>query len=164
MTAATAPIHRLDSTQHRDRGLTIIGVFKLVKAALLVATGVAVLLHVHDDPVRVLETWAAHVRIDPYNRLIHAAIEKTLGLSPKKLEAVGIGTFFYAAVFAVEGTGLLLGKRWAEYVTLAVTVSFIPFEVFEIVEHASVVKALVTAVNIAIAVYLAVRLRTQHRR
>lgn len=148
-----------------DRGLTLIGSFKLVKAVLLVAVGLGLLrLLKTKDEARTLEIWVEHLRIDPQNRLIHGFAERLLGLDPHKLKAIGAGTFLYAAVFATEGIGLLLGQRWAEYLTLAVTVSFIPLELFEAVKHGSVMKAVVIAVNVGIAIYLARELRRRRKK
>jgi uncharacterized membrane protein (DUF2068 family) len=54
---------------------------------------------------------------------------------------------------------LLLRKVWGEYVSSILTASFIPLEIYELVEKASWIKALVIAVNVAIVVYLVLRLR-----
>jgi uncharacterized membrane protein (DUF2068 family) len=70
-----------------------------------------------------------------------------------------VGTLLYAIVFAIEGVGLLLEKTWAEYLTTAVTVSFLPIEVYELVEHPSVTKALLVLINGAVVVYLALQIR-----
>jgi uncharacterized membrane protein (DUF2068 family) len=152
-------------SKRRDRGLLLIGVFKLVKSALLIAVGVVVLLQLKSNSVRTLVDWALHLRIDPDNALIHAALERLFRLDRKKLEALGIGTFIYAAVFATEGIGLLLAKRWAEYVTLGVTISFIPIECFELAKQPSAMKAATIAINVAVVIYLALRLlQKKHRK
>jgi uncharacterized membrane protein (DUF2068 family) len=72
-----------------------------------------------------------------------------------------VGTFFYAGLFAIEGTGLLLGKRWAEYFTIVTTSAFLPLEIYEMVKHFTVAKVVVTVVNALIVVYLAVRVRSE---
>ena len=75
------------------------------------------------------------------------------------MRRMGIGTLLYAIVFAVEGVGLLLGKTWAEYLTTGVTVSFLPIEAYELVEHPSVTKALLMLINLAVVVYLVLQIR-----
>ena len=50
-------------------------------------------------------------------------------------------------------------KSWAQYFTIVVTASFLPFELYEMIPQASVVKAGIIIVNIAILVYLIVRVR-----
>ena len=65
----------------------------------------------------------------------------------------------YAAVFLVEGLGLLFRKRWAEWLTVVVTASFVPVEIYEMVARESLLKGLVIAVNVAAVAYLLWRLR-----
>src|SRR4051812_7843962 len=107
--------------------LIAIALFKLVKAVVLIALGVAALLLLHRT-----DTWArlneivSAFRVDPDNRLVNRGLARISGLDTAQLEEVSVGTFTYAVVFLVEGTGLLLRKHWAEYVTAIVTASFIP--------------------------------------
>jgi uncharacterized membrane protein (DUF2068 family) len=144
----------------RARGLFVIALFKLLKAATLVALGVGALLLVKSgDHFAQLRHFVSELRIDPDNRLIHRAMTKLSGLDARKLERLGVGTFVYALVFLVEGVGLLLRRRWAEYLTTIVTASFVPFEVYEMVRSPSILKALGIVVNISIVVYLVARLR-----
>lgn len=139
--------------------LLAIALFKLVKATLLIALGIGALSLVHDpDAAATLRGVVADFRVDPQNAFIHRTITRISGLDTKRLEALSVGTFVYAAVFLVEGTGLLFRKRWAEYLTTLVTLSFIPFEVYEMAHHPSVLKATGIGVNALIVVYLAIRL------
>jgi hypothetical protein len=57
--------------------------------------------------------------------------------------------------------GLWLRRRWAEYLTVIVTGSFIPLEIYEIVEHFTVLRVVVLAVNVAIVIYLVLDLRRE---
>jgi uncharacterized membrane protein (DUF2068 family) len=136
------------------KGLVVIGCFKLVKAVGLAVVGLGLLSLVHRDVAATIEALVEQLRIDPENRLIHGLVEKSLGVRPRTLEELGVGTLFYAVLFATEGVGLILAKKWAEYMTLVVTISFLPLEVYEFVEHRSVVKAIVIFVNVGVAVYL----------
>src|SRR4029077_17821649 len=97
------------------------------------------------------------------DRFFDHAIARVSGLDRRKLEELGIGTFVYAGVFLVEGTGLALRKRWAEYLTTIVTASFIPLELYEMFRKPSAVKAIGIVVNVLIVAYLALRLRHEHR-
>jgi uncharacterized membrane protein (DUF2068 family) len=77
----------------------------------------------------------------------------------RKLEEISVGTFFYASLFLTDGTGLVLGKRWAEYFTSIVTGSFIPLEIYELIHHFSVAKLTVAVINGAVVLYLVGRLK-----
>jgi hypothetical protein len=45
-------------------------------------------------------------------------------------------------------------KRWAEYLTLIVTASFLPLEIYELSVRVSVLKLIAFVLNIAVVVYL----------
>jgi uncharacterized membrane protein (DUF2068 family) len=145
--------------------LLAIALFKLFKAVVLVAIGVGALtlLGHPSDTVTRLRELVREVGIDPNHRLLNRAIGAVSGLDAKRLEEVGVGTFAYAAVFLVEGTGLLLRKQWAEYLTTLVTASFVPFEIYHLIRRPSAWKIGGIAVNVLIVVYLAVRLWRQRR-
>jgi uncharacterized membrane protein (DUF2068 family) len=143
----------------KDRWLLLIAVFKLVKAILLVAAGIGALRLLHNDVGEVVEHWIDVFRVDPDNRFIHSLLVKVWSVNDRTLKEISVGTFFYAALFMTEGTGLLLRKKWAEYFTIIVTGSFLPLEIYELVRHASLAKAVVILINIGIIGYLVVRVR-----
>lgn len=132
--------------------LRVIGALKIAKALMLIAAGIGMLsVGAH--------TLAGLVHTDVGNHYMTKLLAKLSTVSPKKLHHLGIGCFVYAGLFATEGIGLWMRKVWAEYVTIVITGSFIPLEVYEMVKHGSWVKGVVIAVNIAIVVYLVLRLR-----
>jgi uncharacterized membrane protein (DUF2068 family) len=142
-----------------DKWIRVIALFKLVKAVLLIIVGIGVLKLLHRDVAQVIEHWINLLQVDPGNRYIQNILRQLWFVDDRKLREISAGTFCYAALFLIEGTGLLLRKRWAEYFTIAVTASFLPFEIYEMVHEPSVVKAAVIIINIAIVVYLSIRVR-----
>jgi uncharacterized membrane protein (DUF2068 family) len=150
--------------QHRDRGPLIIACFKLAKAALLLVAGVGLFSLLRRDAAQAIEALVAQLRLDPRNALVQGVAERLLDANHHGLELMGAATFLYAAIFGVEGVALLLGKPWAEALTLGVTISFIPIEVFDFAGHPSATKAAVIATNVAIAVYLAARALRRRRK
>ena len=145
-----------------DRGLVVIAVFKLAKAVLLVGAGLGALKLIGRQPTEALSQVISLVHFDPHGRIAQRLIGRIGVLSEKQLAAVAFGTFAYAAVFLVEGVGLLLRKRWAEWLTVIVTASFVPIEIWELTRHFSAVKVMALALNLAIVAYLAVRLRQRN--
>jgi uncharacterized membrane protein (DUF2068 family) len=146
-----------------DRVLTWIGVFKVVKVATLLAAGVAAVAFRHRDLAHDVRAWADALGVDPGNHHFDHLVGELSGLSPRRLAELGVGSLIYAGVFAIEGFGLLAHKLWAEYVTVAITTSFIPLEVYETAHRASIMKGAVIATNVLIVVYLVVRLRRDRR-
>jgi uncharacterized membrane protein (DUF2068 family) len=141
-----------------DGAVVLIGISKLLEAALLVIIAVGAHKLLHHDIEDTLEHWARAVRVDPDNHLIRGLLTHTTGISERKLEAISVGTFLYAALFGIEGTGLVLRKRWAEYVTVISTAGFLPIEVYELFHHPRLAKVVVLVINALIVVYLVWRL------
>ena len=54
----------------------------------------------------------------------------------------------------VEGIGLYLEKAWGEFLTLAITASFLPWELFEIYRHVTWIHLGLFAINILVFIYL----------
>jgi uncharacterized membrane protein (DUF2068 family) len=141
--------------------LLLIGAFKMAKAATLLALGVVALAMVHKDPASHIEHWLQELNVDPGNRYLQALLARTGLLSDRRLAELGAGSFLYAGLFAVEGIGLLLRRRWGEYLTIVVTGSFIPLELYHLTKHPTPLKAAVVAVNVAIVAYLVWRVRDE---
>ena len=145
--------------RNRALVLRLIGGFKFFKGLTLIAVGLGALQLVHKDVALEVERVADVFRVDPDNRYLYWAAVHLAVLSERRLRELSIGTFFYAALFFTEGTGLLLLRAWAEYFTLIVTASLLPIEIYELVKHETLPKWLLLALNLAVVVYLALELR-----
>jgi uncharacterized membrane protein (DUF2068 family) len=144
-----------------DRWIFLIALFKLAKSLLLIAVAVGALGLLHKDVGEVLQYWIDLLRVDPDNRFIHTLLSRVWSVNEQTLKEVSAGTFCYAAVFMTEGTGLLLGKRWAKYLTMIVTSSFLPVEIYELVRHPGAMKCVVILLNAGIVAYLVIRVREE---
>lgn len=150
----------MESSQARI--LRLIAVFKLLKAALLVATGIGILKLVHTDISSEVDLWVRRLDLDPGSHFVNLAIQRVTDVPPHKLRDLGIATFIYAGLFATEGVGLWLLKRWAEWFTVIATGSLVPLEAYELYRHPSVVKTVVLLLNIAVVAYLVFRVTHEH--
>jgi uncharacterized membrane protein (DUF2068 family) len=142
-------------------GLRVIGAYKLVKAVAFLAAGVVIFRHRHDDVAAYLMRLATRLGIGPDNHLLHKAAAQLSRLETRQIEWIGILVILYALLFVVEGVGLILQRKWAEYLVIVATALLIPFEVYEIVEKVSPVRAGALLVNVAIVAYLVVGLRRE---
>ena len=149
--------------QENDRTLRLIAFFKLAKGLVLLLLAVGTLRLLHKDVAEVLQRWLDMLRIDPGNKYAASLLSRAGLLDDKKLEVVSALTFGYAAIFLTEGVGLFLQKRWAEWLTVFATGSFIPLEVYEIFKHVSAVKIVLLVGNVAIVWYLIYRLKNWER-
>jgi uncharacterized membrane protein (DUF2068 family) len=166
---ARAALPRKASTKQSSKEsfsfvLFLIGLFKLFKAALLIVIGIGAIRFLHKDLSSSVLHWAQVLRVDPDNRYIHGTLVKIFRVTPKQLKELSVGTFIYAGLFLTEGIGLLLRKHWAEYFTIITTGLFIPLEIYELARHFTVVKLVVTVINLLIVWYLVARVRSHSKR
>ena len=89
----------------------------------------------------------------PSHGLLHE-IDRAFSLQSSTLRLVGAVFVVYAIVEGVEAFGLWYAKRWAEYLTLIVTASLLPLEVYELAHRVSVLKIITITINLAVVVYL----------
>jgi len=92
-------------------------------------------------------------------RHLQLLLARVAGLSPARLELVALGAFLYAGLFTVEGVGLWLRLRWAEYLTVIATTPFLPLEVFELIKQLTLPRVTALLVNLLVVAYLIYRLR-----
>lgn len=151
---------------HSDhkRGLLLIGVFKLTKAVLSVALGVGALKLLHHDLGAVILRIADTLRIDPESHLIGLLMIKADLINPRDLRHFSMITFAYAVVCLVEGTGLVLEKRWAEYFTVTLTSLALPLECYELAREFTPLRLALLIVNLLVVAYLVWLLRRQLRK
>jgi uncharacterized membrane protein (DUF2068 family) len=137
-----------------EQWIIAIGVLKLMKAVLFILLGIGAVRLLHKDLVDVVTHFIISLRFDPEGRFVNLILEKVAMISPQRLKEISMAIFAYAALDVLEGTGLVLRKAWAEYVTLVLTASFLPWELFEIIRHVTWVKMVLLALNIVVVLYL----------
>ena len=149
-------------SSHRDSGLAVlraIAVFKRSKAVLLLATAYGVLRLREPTVIAGLYNWAASLPSGLEQEWVQRGLVFISGLSPARIKALGFVSLAYAAVFTTEGVGLWLGKRWAEWLTVILTSSLIPLEIWEFLRRPGSGRAMVVVANAVIVWYLVRQLR-----
>ena len=137
-----------------DRGLLLIGLFKLGKAIFFFAIGAGALHFLHKDLGDTVIRLATALRFDPESRLISMAMAKVDLIDHHRLYEISIATFGYSALALTEGVGLMLEKTWAEYLTLGLTVSFLPWELYELMRRPSWFRLWLLVINLLVLAYL----------
>lgn len=147
------------ATNERHRALRFIAAYKIAKAAALLLVAVGAFGLVRGPRLEAVTAWVLDLPIHHGHVFLARIVDRLLDVTPHRFVVVGVAACVYAGVFLVEGWGLWREKRWAEYLTTIVTASLIPLEVWEIFQHFTWLKIGVTAVNVAIVVYLIYLLR-----
>ena len=141
--------------------LRTIAVFKLIKALLLIGVGLGAFKLLNPATADIFDHWASALAGHFGPKAVVAVHGRLSSLRNSQLIWVGIAAVLYAALFVVEGVGLWMSRRWAEYLTIIATSSFVPFEVYELVRHLSWQRGTTLAVNLLVVAYLVWKVR-QH--
>lgn len=145
---------RINKHKHHNQWLILIAAFKLTQALLFIAAGISVLRLMHHDLPEMVLRWARHMHFSPESHFVDFVLDRVSIVNDKLLRRFGVGLFAYATLGTVEGIGLYLEKTWAEYLTLGITASFLPWEVFEVVRRLTLVRSGLLVVNFLVFFYL----------
>jgi uncharacterized membrane protein (DUF2068 family) len=134
--------------------LKLLAIYYLVQGLLLIAVGVGGLILMDQNHLLVIKQWLRVIRLDPENRSIHWLLTKVLPVTDQMLETFSIGSFVYGGLAFVQGGGLLFSKPWASYLTVVVVGSFIPWELYSMLDDVTPLKLMTLCFNAVIVGYL----------
>ncbi|MGB0064428.1 MAG: DUF2127 domain-containing protein [Terracidiphilus sp.] len=140
--------------QSRNRLLLLIAIYKFLYALLFFAIGVGAHHLLHKDIADQIDLLARHLRFNPESRLVYFVLDKAALVNDPLLRRIGFVSDCYATVTLIEGIGLYLEKAWGEFLTLAITASFLPWEIFEIIRNVTWLKTGLLVINILVFIYL----------
>jgi uncharacterized membrane protein (DUF2068 family) len=149
-----SPSKTLARLRGHNRWLLLIAVYKFFHALLFVLIGVGAHRLLHKDIADQVDLLARHLRFNPESRLVNFILARASLVDDPLLRRIGFVAFCYAALTLVEGIGLYLEKAWGEFLTLAITASFLPWEIFEVVRRLTWVRVSLLAINILVFLYL----------
>jgi uncharacterized membrane protein (DUF2068 family) len=151
MTDSLVPL--LPKPKH-NQWLILIAAFKLLQALLFAALGVGAMKLLHKDVGDVLTRFVEHLRFNPESGFINFLLDRASLLTDRQLRQIGAVVFIYAGLDLVEGIGLYLEKAWAEFLTLFITASFLPLELYEVFHRVTVVRVSLLVLNTLVFIYL----------
>lgn len=141
--------------------LRLIALYKLLKVLLLLLAAYGE-LRLHDASLSAkLMTWTEARPSALEHQVVRWVVAYISGASDAKIHMLRLVTLTYAMVFAAEGIGLWMRKRWAEWLTTIVTASLIPLELWEFFSRPNLGKAAVLIGNSVIVAYLVWHVRSK---
>jgi uncharacterized membrane protein (DUF2068 family) len=128
---------------------------RLVKAVILIGGGITLLVvAAHTDLHNLAVEAQADLNLDAGTSLWRRLFDQALARFGSHANPIAIGAILYGILEVVEAVGLMLRRRWAEYLVLAATVAFLPLEIDEMLRKPTPLKALTLLINLVIAAYL----------
>ncbi len=113
--------------------LRIIAVYHLLKAAFFFGLSFGLKHYVHGDLLSFVNDYLIEpFHFDPSSSFLKWLLAHASDVTPRQLRFFSYVFFAYSIIFAIEGVGLYLRQRWAEYMVVIVVTSLLPFELYEI--------------------------------
>lgn len=138
--------------------------YKWIKAAFMLAGALGAIHLRHIDLTQAVLIWADRISLDPHGQTVSWVLERALLIDSRRLSLISVAFFTYMVLYTLEGAGLYLEKRWAEWLTVLTTCMLIPVEVYHLLVRLRLFKVLIIVFNLTIAIYLLWRLkRDPHR-
>lgn len=97
---------------------------------------------------------ASALRFNPESRFVNFVLDRASVVDDHLLRRIGVVAFCYAGLSLAEGIGLYLEKTWGELLTLVITASFLPWEVFEVFKRVTWIRIALLMVNVLVFLYL----------
>jgi uncharacterized membrane protein (DUF2068 family) len=139
---------------HSDRLLPLVAAERALRGLILLGAGIYLLTHTGTNFGSTADRFARAIELDTHRPWVRHLIHRLGRLREHEVTLFGAGALAYGVLELVEGVGLFLRQRWAEWLTVVATALLVPFELYELVGKPTVLKAAGLAVNIAIVIYL----------
>ncbi|GAC1355757.1 MAG: DUF2127 domain-containing protein [Acidobacteriaceae bacterium] len=125
-----------------------------MKAVFFFCVGIGAMHLLHKDLSDEVMRLATALRFDPESRVVSLVMDKVDLIDAHRLREIGFATFAYSALALTEGIGLLRAKVWAEYLTLILTISFLPWELYELARRPNWFRLGLLVINLGVLWYL----------
>lgn len=143
-----------DERKRHNKLLLLIALYKIALALMFAFVGVGAMRLLHKDIGDVIDGIREALHFSPESRLVNFLMDKASLVDDPMLKRIGFLAFSYAAICLLEGIGLYLEKTWGEYLTLLITASFLPWELFEVFRHITWLRVVLLVVNLLVFLYL----------
>lgn len=147
----------------RDAGrlLRTIALFKVAKALLFFVGALALLKLLSPTFMDRIGDWVDALPLGHEREFGGRFLDVVSGRGPGRVRLAAGVAAGYGILFTVEGVGLWLGRRWAEYLTVIATATGIPVELWELGHHPTILAAVLLVLNVLIVAYLIWRIRRE---
>src|SRR5919199_4137062 len=135
-------------------GVRAVAVFEALKGTVVLLAGFGLLALVHRALEDLAERLVRHSHLNPASHYPRVFIEAAARTSDSRLRTLAALAFAYSTVRFVEAYGLWKMRAWAEWFAIISGCIYLPVELYELVERATLIRAGVLVVNALIVAYL----------
>ena len=131
-TTVAAPAPAMAHKQTNSQAMFLVGIFEMFKALLFLAAAFGLLRMLHKNTGVELGKLLHAMRISGDQALVKSLLLKADLIEDPQKRVFGALAAAYAILHGIEGVGLMLRKKWAEYFTVIASSLAIPYEIYEL--------------------------------
>ena len=131
-TPAAVPAPAMAHKQTNSQAMFLVGIFEMFKALLFLAAAFGLLRMLHKDTGVELGKLLHALRISGDHAFVESLLRKATGIEDTQKRVFGALAAAYALLHGIEGVGLMMRKKWAEYFTVIASSLAIPYEIYEL--------------------------------
>jgi uncharacterized membrane protein (DUF2068 family) len=135
-------------------GLRTVALFEATKGVLVLVVGLGLLSLVHRDVQNIGEEIVRRFHLNLAHHNPRIFLDIAAHIDDSRLRLLALAALLYSAMRLVEAYGLWRRRAWGEWFAIISGGVYLPVELYELIRHATVVKAGVFIVNVAIVGYL----------
>jgi uncharacterized membrane protein (DUF2068 family) len=135
-------------------GLRVVAIFEASKGVLVLLVGLGLLSLVHHSAQNVGEEIVERFHLNLAREHPRILIYAATHLDNSHLRLLAVGALLYSIMRFIEAYGLWRIRGWAEWFAILSGGVYLPLELYELIHHATAVKAVVFVVNAGIVAYL----------
>jgi uncharacterized membrane protein (DUF2068 family) len=144
--------------------MRVIAAGRLIYGLILLGAGLAIFDLIGKNLTAELLSLINRWHIGAHLYYVHWLLQKAPDLSHGLLVLLTVANFFYAALAFIEAAGLASGKRWAYWLVIGDTASFIPVETYQLCKQFGWINLALLLYYLVTVVYLFLKIKSVPRR
>jgi len=135
-------------------GLRVVAIFEASKGVLVLLVGLGMLSLVHQGAQKIGEEIVERFHLNLARKHPRILIYAATHLDNSHLRLLAVGALLYSTARFIEAYGLWRMRAWAEWFAILSGGIYLPLELYELIHHPTVVKAVILVINAGIVAYL----------
>jgi uncharacterized membrane protein (DUF2068 family) len=136
------------------KGVRTVATVEFTKGIIVVLAGLGAFSIRHKDIWGVAESFLEFFHVNPNHRYVGFFIDLVFRISDVRLWIIATVATIYVILRFVEAYGLWYVCPWAEWLALASSAMYIPFEIADLLRRPHPFGVLIFAVNLLIVLYM----------
>ncbi|KAB2826408.1 DUF2127 domain-containing protein [Aliivibrio finisterrensis] len=137
------------------KGLRAVAILEAIKGSVSLIVGLGLHALVGENLRQLAESIVSRCHLNPASELPSVFIHAAGNFTGTKITLLAIGALIYSAVRFVEAYGLWRELLWTKWFALISGAIYLPFEIYEIFFHTSILGIGIFLVNVFIVAYMA---------